>query len=180
MVTFDMIIVDFPCEMFNDALSFKEAAQYLEKDPEYDWLRWRYFRASIVFSMISLEAYVNTFISDYLRNIKKRPQEADAFDKKKTFLIPKLKRTIPRVTGKHIDETKSEWNDLKTITEIRNRLVHYKRGTEIYKDDDFYGVNIINAEKGVSMVRGIIKQLNALIGQQYPPWVDRPQSWTIQ
>ncbi len=180
MVSFGARFVNLPCEMFNDAKYFLEQAKNLGKEPENDWLRWRYLRASIIFSLISLEAYTNTFISDYLRNVEKRPKEADAFDRKKLFLTQKFEQTVPQVIGAHIDKTKSEWSDLETVKEIRNRLVHYKRGKEVYKDSDFYGVNIINAEKGISMVRGMIKQLNTLIGQQYPPWLDRPQSWTIR
>lgn len=87
---------------------------------------------------------------------------------------------VPLLTGKEIDKTKPEWADFITIRTIRNRIVHYTGGTQIYNNNDIYGVNIVNAEKGIEMVRGMIKQLSSLVGTKYPPWVDSIESRIIR
>jgi hypothetical protein len=171
--------VNFPCEMFNDAMYFLEEAKRLNANPQNDWLRWRYLRASLIFSITSLESYVNTFISDITTKTLSLPNVADKLSKKRLDLETKFDCIIPLITKKHIDKNKKEWSDYKIIKKIRKRLVHYTGGTKIYDNSDC-GINIPNAEKGITMVRGIIKQLNSLIGQKYPPWVDRKHSWIIR
>ncbi len=56
-------IVYFPAEMFNDAMYFLEEAKKLSTSSDNDFLRWRYLRASIIYSFISLEAFANTQIA---------------------------------------------------------------------------------------------------------------------
>ena len=169
--------VDFPCEMYNDALFFKEEAKKLDPTSENYRLRWRYLRASIIFSLTSTEAYVNTFISDHVSNTLGQPDMAQKMSKKRLSLDTKLEYILPLTTGKRMDKTKKEWIDYKAIRKIRDRLVHYDKGEEIYKDKAPYGINMANAEKGIEMVRGIVKQLCALTKKRYPPWVDQTQSW---
>lgn len=173
-------LVHFPAEMFNDAMYFLEEAKKLSASSSNDWLRWRYLRASVIYSFASLEAYVNSFIEGFIAEKLKLPKVANDFVNKERLGIPtKLELIIPLIIGKEFDKTKPEWADLQAIKKIRKRLVHYAGDTEIYNDSDLLGVNIPNAEKGITMVRDMVKQLCALLGVKYPPWVDQTKSRTI-
>lgn len=168
---------DLPREMYNDAMFFKEEAQKLDPKPENDMLRWRYLRASIILSLTSVEAYVNTLISNYLSSTNKLPDMAQEFSKRHMSLNTKLQYIIPLTTGKRIDKTAKEWVDYQTVRRIRTRLVTYSKGEEIYKEKTLYGINLTNAEKGIDMVRGMVKQLCTLTQQKCPSWIDQTESW---
>ena len=173
-------LVNFPAEMFNDSLYFLEEAKKLEPIPENDWLRWRYLRASILYSFACLEAYVNTLIADHLRNVLGLPEVAKNFRKRRISLEAKIDTVYAILVRKSIDKERREWNDFKDIQTIRNRLAHYSGGTAIYRDQDPYGVNISNAEKGIEMVRLMVKYLKQLAGERPPPWVDQTHSKVIR
>jgi hypothetical protein len=166
--------------MFNDAMYFLEEARKLGTSSGNMWLRWRYLRASIIYSFTSLESYVNSLIAGLIAEKLKLPNVASSFANERLNMPTKLELLIPLIIGKEIDKTQPEWADLQTIKKIRRRIVHYAGGSQIFNDDDLYGVNIPNAEKGITMVRGIVKQLSALLGENYPPWVDRKQSRIIR
>ncbi len=168
---------DLPREMYNDAMFFKEEAQKLDPTPENDMLRWRYLRASIILSLTSVEAYVNTLISTYISSTNKLPDMAQEFSKRHMSLNTKLQYILPLATGKRIDKSAKEWADYQTIRRIRSRLVNYSKGEEIYKEKTLYGINMTNAEKGIEMARGLVKQLCALTKQNCPSWVDQTESW---
>jgi hypothetical protein len=163
--------------MYNDAMFFKEEAQKLDPTPENDPLLWRYLRTSIILSLTSLEAYVNTFISDYISSTSKLPDMAQEFTKRRMSLNMKLEYILPLTLDRRMDKTTKEWTDYQTIRRIRSRLVNYTKGDEIYKEKALYGINMANVEKGLEMVRGMVKQLCALAKQKYPSWVDQTQSW---
>ena len=55
-------VVYFSYEMFNDALYFLEQAKELDPAPHNDWIRWRYLRATILYSFICLESVINGLI----------------------------------------------------------------------------------------------------------------------
>lgn len=168
-------IVDFPCEMYNDAIFFKEQAIELDAKTENDWLRWRYLRASIILSFSSFESYLNSFIKARIPD----KAFANVFDKAKFPWDFSLRTIVPEITGGKI--TEDSLKKIRRIAKIRNRLIHYSGDTRlIYEDTNPEGINANNAEKSIQMVRDIIKQLNALIGQQYPPWVDQTHSWIIR
>ena len=173
-------VVNFSAEMFNDSLYFLEEAKKLGSQSENDWLRWRYLRASIIFSLTSFEAYVNTFIAGQIANTLKLQGVAKGFANDRSSLSAKLENIIPILTGKELDKTQPEWTDFQIIRKIRNRIMHYTGGTQVYNDADFYGVNITNAEKGISMTRGLIRQLTRLVGKPSPAWVNQAQSRTIR
>jgi hypothetical protein len=168
---------DLPRELYNDAMFFKEEAKKLNPTPQNDMLRWRYLRASIILSFTSIEAYVNTFISDYIKNTRKLAEVADGMPTRRLSLNTKLEYIFPLVTGKRLDKTKQEWADYQTMRKIRNKLVHYDKGEAIYKDKTPLGINEANAEKGLEMVREMAKQMCALTKQKHPSWVDQTQSW---
>ena len=181
LVSSNATLVNFPQEMFNDAMHFLEEAKKLSTSSDNDFLRWRYLRASIIYSLTSLEAFVNTLIAGLIAEKLKLPNVANDFaNKERMGMVAKLERIFPLITGKEIDKTKPEWIDLQTVRNIRNRLVHYTGGTEIYNDNDPYGVNISNAEKGIRMVRGMVRQLCALLGENPPIWVERIESRIIR
>jgi hypothetical protein len=76
-----MRLVNYPAEMFNDALYFLEEAKKLGSSSKNDWLRWRYLRATILYSFGCLKAYVNSLITDYIQHILKLPEGAKKFKK---------------------------------------------------------------------------------------------------
>jgi hypothetical protein len=173
-------LVSFPAEMFNDALFFLEEAKKLDLIPENDWLRWRYLRASILYSFACLEAYVNSFIADYLNGVLKLTEVAKNFKDARISIERKIDTVFAILIRKPIDKSRKEWEYFKTINTIRNRLAHYSGGTAIYNDRDKYGVNIANAEKGILMARIMVKYLKQLAGEKYPPWVDQVDSKVIR
>ncbi len=156
---------------------FKEEAEKLDPTPENDALRWRYIRASIILSLTSVEAYANSLLSDYINKTSDLPDMAQDFSKRHMSLNTKLQYILPLTTGKRIDKTTKEWVDYQTLRRIRSRLVNYSKGEEIYKEKTLYGINMTNAEKGIEMVRGMVKQLCVLTKQKCPQWVDQTQSW---
>ena len=138
-------IVNFPAEMFNDAFFFLEEAKKLDKQATNDWLCWRYLRASIIYSLTSLEAYTNRFIASIISDKLKLPNIANDFDDERMYSATKFEIILPLLTGKEIDKTRQEWANFKAMNKTRNRIVHYLGGTEIYNDADIEGVNIVNA-----------------------------------
>lgn len=172
-------LVDFPAEVFNDALFFLEEAKRLDPIPENDWLRWRYLRASILYSSACLEAYVNSLIADCLHNALGR-KVAKNFRKERIGLEFKIYIVYAILIRKPIDKSRQEWKDFKIIKTIRNRLAHYRGGTAIYNEKGKYSINISNAERGITMVRDMVKYLKELAGEPYPPWVNQKHSKIIR
>jgi hypothetical protein len=166
--------------MFNDAMYFLEQAKKLSDAPENNWLRWRYLRGSILYSFTSIESYVNSFIIGNIINSLNLPEVAKDFENWRLNIEIKFNIIIPILIGKRIDKSSQEWRDFQTLKNIRNRITHYSGGTQIYNDNDPYGVNLKNAEMGINMVRGMVKQLKTLVGEESPPWVDQKQSITIR
>ena len=165
--------------MFNDSIYFLEQAKCISKEPENDWLRWRFLRASIIYSLTSMDSYLNRFIEARIRKI---PVEnfSEVFSNSRLNRRTKLEIIVPIITNKVIDPKSQEMVDLQKIATIRNRLVHYSGGTKIYDDADPDGINIANAELAINMVRGMVKLLNELVGEKYPPWVDQTVSKAIR
>ena len=174
-------LVNFPAEMFNDTIFFLEEAKKYDVSEENDWLRWRYLRASIIYSYASLESYVNLLIADTLRGVYGLRQAAEEFQKDRSIrLYAKIDKIYPNIVGKAISPDWSSYSNFGLINEIRNRLSHFKGGAAIYNDSDPYGINVTNAEKGVQMVRIVVKILKGLTNEAYPPWVDQQKSKIIR
>jgi hypothetical protein len=178
LVSAGAMIVNFPEEMFNDAMYFLEQAKNLSAENNNTWLRWRYLRASIIFSFSSFESYLNSFIKARIQVIPDKAF-ANVFDEAKFSWQFSLDTIFPELTGQKI--ANKLLKEAKRIARIRNSLVHYSGDTQrIYEESNPEGINVNNAEKGVQMVRDMIKQMNNLVGLKYPPWVDRIRSRTIR
>ena len=179
--SFSARLVNFPAEMFNDTIFFLEEAKKYDAGEENDWLRWRYLRASIIYSYASLESFVNLLIADTLRGVFGLRQAAEEFQKDRSIgLYAKIGKIYPNIVGKTIDPNWSSYSNFDLINEIRNRLSHYKGGAAIYNDSDPYGVKVTNAEKGVQMVSTVVRILKGLTNEAYPPWVDQQKSKIIR
>lgn len=172
-------IVNFPAEMFNDALYFLEEAKKIGPVSGNDWLRWRYLRASILFSFSCIEAYVNLLIisraeklglMDVATNIKNGNIRLES----------KIDTIYSSLLGKPIDKSETHWKYFKDIKKIRNEISHYTGGTKIYNDDEEYGINISNAEKGVEMVRLMIRYLTEISDISCPGWINPTESRIIK
>jgi hypothetical protein len=92
----------------------------------------------------------------------------------------KIDTIYPIMVKKSVDKSSGQWQNFKTINKIRNRLSHYSGGIKIYNDQDPYGVNIVNCEKGIQMVRFLVRELKQLIGQTPPHWIDQIHSKVIR
>ena len=171
-------IVNFPHEMFNDAQFYLEKAKKFDKDPKNDWQRWRYLRASIFFSLASLEAFVNQIVEYQLKK-QGFDDEAKKFKKSQMNLARKIRNKYANLIRKPIDTGNPTWKDFIHIKEIRNRIAHYKGGVEIYNEGEPYSVDISNAEKGIEMVRSMIIYLQELAGEKPPTWIYQKHSKII-
>ena len=169
-------------EMFRDAIYFKEVAESLPEDSSHEFERWRYLRASIIYSFSVIESYINEFIEKSLENKKRSLSTEDEeffknsleflkrhFEKRK--IEEKLKLGVKLVTGKEIDTSSLEYKDFIELRHIRNMLMHPKNEVETYKLHEKY-VTIKSANKAIETVRGIIKKIHELNGTPPPPFVD--------
>ena len=165
-------IVHLPSEMFNDALYFKEVAESLPTDPSHDFGRWRFLRASIIFSFIAIESYINEFIKKSLEEKKLSPSTNQFLEKKRRSILEKLTLGVELITGKEVDPTSSEYNNFKRLESTRNKLIHFKGEIEIYTRD----ITIKRAEEAIETVRGLIKKIHELDGTSPPQFIDRSHS----
>jgi len=173
-------IVNFTNEMLNDSRYFLEQAKELDPSHENDWLRWRYLRASIIFSLGSFEAFVNVFIITCLKNLE-LVEDANDYPNQRISWETKIDKLIPYLTGQKINKGTVTWADFKLARTIRSRLMHYcNNSIDIYQDDNPLGVNIKNAEKTINAVRGMMGIINGLIGEPCPSWVNEARSRTIR
>lgn len=168
-------------EMFRDAIYFKEVAESLPEDSSHEFERWRYLRASIIYSFSVIESYINEFIEKSLENKKRSLSNEDEFLKnsleflkryfEKRKIEEKLKSGVELITGKEFDTSSSEYKDFIELRHIRNMLMHPKNEVETYKLHEKY-VTIKSANKAIETVRGIIKKIHELNGTPPPPFVD--------
>lgn len=172
-------LVDFKHEMFNDAMYFLEQAKALSKKPADDWIRWRYLRASILFSAASAEAFLNTLIQEELDRRAELESVAKKFRDVRNFNT-KIDFIFPLVFGKAVDRNCKEWKDYELLRRIRNSLAHYSGGTKIYRDSEAEGINIENAEKSIEAVRNLIKYIYELLELKCPEKWDWKISRTIR
>jgi len=172
-------LVNFPAEMFNDALFFLEKAKNIEPISENDWLRWRYLRASILYSFSCIEAYVNLLIISRAKKLGLK-DVATNIKEENIRLESKIDTIYSSLLGKPIDKSKLYWKYFKAIKKIRNEISHYTGGTKIYNDDEEYGINISNAEKGVEMVRLMIRYLTEISDIECPEWINLTESRIIK
>jgi len=171
-------IVNIPAEMFIDAIYFLDEAKKLEEIPENYLLRGRYLRATIILSFFSLEAYMNSFILGHSRKFPVKGLPEKIIRSRKLSFENKFDMIVPFITGKLAPKRKGKiWKDFEDIKSIRNRLAHYKGGIGIYDPKNPIGVNIRNAEKGIEMVKQMVKYLNDLAGSKAPPWIDHPEAY---
>jgi len=171
-------VVNIPAEMFIDAFHFLAEAKKLEELPENDLLRGRCCRASIVLAFFSLEAYMNAFIQGHRSKFGVEGLSDRIVRSKKLSFEDKFDLIVPFILGKLTPERKARiWKDFEHVRSIRNGLAHYKGGPAIYEPDNPKGVNIMNAELALEMVRQMIRHLNTLAGSTCPPWINQPESY---
>jgi len=174
-----MRVVYFSAEMFNDAMFFIEKAKSFEPEPQNDWLRWRYLRATILYTFACLESVINGLI---IGKAKEKGQEAlvKKIKEESISLIDKVSDIYPGLIGISFNKNRKEWNYFMDVRKIRNLISHYTGGTEIYNDDAIYGVNISNAEKSIEMVRIMVTYLYEVSNMEIPQWVYQEKSKIIK
>lgn len=164
--------------MFNDALYFLEQAKHFDLSPKNDWCRWRYLRATILYSLACIESVVNGLIIGKAKN-QGNQKLVRRIKYGRTSIYYKVKNIYPKLMGKSMNTESEEWKNFDHIRKIRNKITHYSGGTEIYNEDNIYGVNIYNAEKAIKMVRIFVKYLYELGNLTPPNWIHQQKSETI-
>lgn len=165
-------VVHVPSEMFNDALYFKEVAKSFPKDTSHDFERWRYVRASIIFSSITMESYINEFIKKSLERKKLTLSAKEFLEKERRSIWEKLTLGVELITRKEVDTSISEYQNFIRLKKTRDKLIHFKGDIKIYTQD----ITLPRAEEAIETVRGVIKKIHELDGTPYPQFVDRKQS----
>ena len=165
-------IVYLPSEMFNDALYFKEVAESLPTDTSHNFERWRYLRASIIFSFIAIESYINEFIKKSLEKKKLSPSAKQFLENERRSIWEKLTLGVELITRKEVDPSGSEYHNFKRLESTRNKLIHFKGEIEIYTRD----ITIKRAEEAIETVRKLIKKIHELDDSSYPQFIDRTHS----
>jgi hypothetical protein len=166
-------VVHLPSEMFNDVLYFKEAAESLPTDPNHDFERWRYLRAAIIFSFITIESYINEFIKSSLEKKKLSPSAKKFLENSRRSTSEKLTLGVELITGKEFDIASSEYNNFERLQKTRNKLIHFKGEREIYTRD----ITIPRVEEAIETVRGLIKKIHELDDTPYPQFIDKKKSF---
>ncbi len=172
-------------EIFNDAVYFKNQAESLPPDLSNAYERRRYSRASILFSFIAIECFINEFIDKLISdsdNLKKVPSSDKRGLAKNWLPITKrLKLCVKLITGKHIDEGGSAYKRFIWLRDLRDAQIHSHGGANIYSEDIsiIYGKNEIatvdDAKKGIEAIKAIIKEIHKLEGTDYPRFIDTIQ-----
>ena len=169
-------------ELFRDAIYFKEQAENLSDDPNNNPKRRRYSRASIIFSVNTVECFINEFISKSLSNSTNpniTPSAKKFFDKRLS-VGEKITLGVELITGKHADISNSAYNGFNQLIKWRNSLVHIKKYEDIHRVDIISSKNknsedvatVYNAKKGIEAVKAIIKEIHKLDGTDYPRFID--------
>ncbi|OGC96292.1 MAG: hypothetical protein A2W25_03995 [candidate division Zixibacteria bacterium RBG_16_53_22] len=127
---------------------------------------------SIIFSALCLEAFINHYaISNFDKSYFNNYIESLPI-KKKWMIIPKL------ITGKSFKMGSQEMTKLKSLFDMRDKLVHYK--TIFYKSFDHYKssdteatriVSAIKAKNALLAVSSCIKGLKKLDPEVDSAWI---------
>jgi len=85
-------------ELLRDASFFKDLAERLPDDQNYDFERWRYLRASTIHSFIAIESYINYFIKESLQRDDLSKATKDFF-----YELKRLSNNYLRIDRIHLD-----------------------------------------------------------------------------
>ena len=162
------IVVNFPEEMFNDALDF--AARAVEADQRKSlFSTWRWARLAIICSALCFESYLNQLVDIHRAKI---PVDIDTVKRK--GIEAKLFEVFPccGILSSPLDKGRQPYQDIAWLIALRNELVHYKGGA---KGRDLYERNLtsVNAKRAVEAVRRMIVHLNSLTSTPTPAWVNQ-------
>lgn len=173
-------------ELFRDAIYFKEQAENLSDDPSNDPKRRRYSRASMIFSFIAIEAFINDFIIKSISNPNNpniTPSAKKLLGNTRLTIETKITLGVELITGKQVDTSNSAYMGFNRLKGWRNRLVHtdeyadihpiYIKNSKNKKNEDIATVH--NAKEGIKTVRAIIKEIHKLDGTDYPRFIDTIQ-----
>ena len=162
------VTVNFPEEMFNDALDFAEKANEAEHIKDI-FGTWRWTRLCIICSALCFESYLNQLV-----DIHQAKLPADVESIKRKSIEDKLFDVFPRhgILSSPIDKGRQPYQELAWLVKLRNELVHYKggqKGKELYERE----LTPFNAKRAVEAVRRMILHLNTLSSTPTPPWVNQ-------
>lgn len=121
----------------------------------------------IIFSALTLEAYVNNYaISRLSRN--SLTNYLDKLDLLSKWIV------IPRIiTGEQLEPGSKPVQDLSWLITLRNKLVHYKSrkiGIDEIKESDFFWE--YDAEKAIKMVKNIVLRLKKIDKKVDIDWIE--------
>ena len=133
---------------------------------ETGWQLSHHAVTAVIFSAISLEAYINDYgIRRFSKSFFK-----EHLDKLK--IVSKWV-VIPRMTvGKTLDTSARPFQRLKVLFSLRDKIVHFKSrqiGSDSLKEDDF--VVFPAAENAIETVRTVIQALGQIDPMSNASWV---------
>lgn len=176
MVSFGVILVNFPQQAFNDALYSLEEAKKLDKTStpfEY----WKYCTWSMISSMISMESYLTDYIQIIKDDVGKsfcKPYENESITISKAKGIYSKIRFIELITDTRIiDDNDSEWQNISNSITLRNDLMHYRNA------GIFNVINDSNASNAIKACSDMIKKFHISLDLDYresASWIDKKHS----
>jgi len=177
-------IVSMHQEMLNDAKWYLEQAeQEAKKDPS-SFSLWREVRATVMFSVASIESFINALahdfvqqnntldqtIKDYLTESRTRYKKGTPETEPNVFipLEEKLIGWTKVLTGNEFPHADTLWENFKKVLDFRNDLLHFKVGksSQVYANGD-----VDLARLAVKSAKAIIERFYQCRGETTPGWV---------
>ena len=129
----------------------------------------RYAASAVLFSVMTLESYVNGYALDRFSR-SYFDKYLDKLDLKSKWVVyPKL------VSGNDMDTGSKAFASFTKLIALRNRLVHdkprKKRLSELNNQN--FGLNYTDAQQAVDTVRGMVNELAALDTAIRTDWLDK-------
>lgn len=159
--------VNMPMEMLRDAIFFKKI---VEDDPQNLEKKWRYLRASLLYTCIAVEGYLNNFMLNFVQKHKGDiEKEIEDYLTSEISIHTKLTVGLKIITGDSMNKNREPYKTFKEINTIRNKIVHYSWDDEkkIYEE-----INLDKIKKAIDNAREMIKEIHRLDNSKYPGWVD--------
>ncbi|HAK61304.1 MAG TPA: hypothetical protein DCO77_13150 [Nitrospiraceae bacterium] len=175
MVSLDAILVKMPDEMLNDAKWYlMQAEEHAASGATFQL--WREVRATAIFSLASIESFINWVAHGYRNQLKHNPEKKEDLSKieklisrERNFTLKKkLIKYARTITGNDFDKNMI-WDEFDELIDFRNTLVHYKPSVDVYAKS-----TIEMARKYVKCAQMIIERFYYNWGQPVQPWVNAP------
>lgn len=155
-------VVSMQQEMYKDALSSFEQAKKNDNAGGDQFETWKNLRETVIFSFLAIESCVNQFIQSYVdQNKTQMTQKAiDRWTEKKRHIgiMEKLNDGVELFGGKakRLENEIQLWKDVVELKRLRDELVHYKVGSQVFYDTKSL---FVKANHGIRTASSVIKKI---------------------